>query len=89
VSADYRSRKAGNAVAIQVSAIGPSGATRDDAERATIEKINTGHAPRGWTIKIVEWRGKTRIRTTQAWTDFSAPLTLARLTVRSMGSDKT
>lgn len=85
VSADYRSRKAGNAVAIQVSAIGPRGASADDAERATIAKINTGRNPSGWTIKIIEWRGKTHHNSAQAWTDWSAPLTLARLTVSPVG----
>lgn len=88
VSADYRSRKAGNAVAIQVSAIGPRGASRDDAERATIDKINTGRNPRGWTIKIVEWRGRTHTDSPNAWSDFSGPLALARLEVSQVGRSK-
>lgn len=86
VSADYKARKRGSSVTIQISAIGPANATKQDVQDATAEKINTGQSPRGWQIKIVDWRGKRENQSTSgAWKAFSAPLALARLSVHKVG----
>ena len=90
VSADYRSRKSGSSVTVQVALRGPANATKAEAERAVIDKINTRRDPAGWTIRIVDWRGNEyegghiaeSKNEPEHWRAFSAPLTLAELEVR-------
>lgn len=93
VSADYKSRRAGSAVTIQISAIGPANATRDDAEAATAYKINYGRSPRGWQIRIINWRGpewtgepiEPDQKIADAWHTLSTPLALAELKISPVG----
>ena len=86
VSADYKARKRGSSVTVQISAIGPTGATKADVQAATNEKINTGRSPQGWKIQIIDWKGKRANQTTAgAWKAFSAPLALADLSIHKMG----
>lgn len=95
VSADYKSRKAGSAVTIQISATGPAGASREDAVSATERKIDTGKSPAGWSIKIVNWRGAKWAgesvaydsRLKEAWDTLSAPLALAKLDLSPVGGN--
>ena len=93
VSADYRASKRGSSVTVQIAAIGPSNATKHDAEAATIHKINTGRSPKGWQIRIVDWRGgeytggpvtETRAQAI-AWGTLSAPLSLSELSIHKVG----
>lgn len=93
VSADYKSRKAGSAVTIQISAIGPANATRQNAQDATAYKINHGRSPRGWQIRIINWRGpewtgepiEPDQKVADAWHTLSAPLALSKLDVSPVG----
>lgn len=86
VSADYKARKRGSSVTVQISAIGPAGATKQDVQTATNEKMNTGRSPRGWEIKIIDWKGKRANQTTKgAWKAFSAPLALADFSIHKVG----
>jgi hypothetical protein len=93
VSADYRSRKAGSAVTIQIAATGPENANKADAISATETKINTGRSPQGWNIRIINWRGSewegepvaSDARLTEAWRTLSAPLALADIDVSKVG----
>jgi len=86
VSADYKARKRGSSVTVQISAIGPANATKADVQSATNEKINTGRSPHGWRISIIDWKGKRANQTTAgAWKAFSAPLSLANLSIHKVG----
>ena len=77
-----------------MAAIGPAGATRQDAIEATDHKINTRTSPRGWKIRIVNWRqdpwtGVPRAsnpKLEEAWETLSGPLALAKLTVSPVGN---
>lgn len=86
VSADYKTRKRGSSVTVQISAIGPAGATKQDVQEATAHKINTGRSPQSWQIKIIDWKGKRANQTTKgAWKAFSAPLALADFSIHKVG----
>lgn len=97
VSADYRAGRKGSAVTIQIAAIGPKGASKDDAIDAVNHKIDTNHSPAGWKIRIInwrggEWRGEPVINDknkADAWHTLSAPLALADLDVSKVGRDET
>lgn len=97
VSADYRSRKAGSAVTIQIAATGPARATKAEAITATEHKINSGKSPKGWKIRIVNWRGAEwegeavtpDARVAEAWQTLSGPLALADLEVSPLGDRET
>jgi len=86
VSADYKARKRGSSVTVQISAIGPANATKQHVQDATAQKINTGRSPKEWEIRIIDWKGKRANQSTQgAWKAFSAPLALADFSIHKMG----
>lgn len=96
VSADYSRTRHGKAVTIQIAAIGPHGATKQQAQDAVDFKINHGHSPHGWKIRIVDWRGhdytggpvENDNRRAEGWHTLSAPLALADIEIRAVGSDE-
>ena len=86
VSADYKTRKHGSSVTVQISAIGPANATKQHVQDATAQKKNTGRSPKEWEIRIIDWKGKRANQSTQgAWKAFSAPLALADFSIHKMG----
>jgi len=86
VSADYKARKRGSSVTVQISAIGPANATKQQVQDATAQKINTGRSPKEWEIRIIDWKGKRANQSTQgAWKAFSAPLALADFSIHKVG----
>lgn len=92
VSADYKARKRGSSITVQVAAIGPPGATKAQVNAAFLTKLNTGRSPRGWQIKIVDWRGgndydggPAHEKDPGAWNTLSGPLALAELSIYPVG----
>lgn len=74
VSADYRSRRLGSSVSVQISAIGPAGATKTDAQNAVEHAVaHRGQSPAGWSIRLIDWKDK------DAWRKLRKPLEHARL----------
>lgn len=74
-AADYAAKKRSSSVSIQISAFGPADATAKDAERAIKERIATGHAPKGWNVRLMDWKSP------HAWKQFAQPLKHASIKV--------
>lgn len=91
VSADYRSRKRGSAIAIQIALRAPESASKADLEHAVAYAINhKGHAPPGYDIAIVDWKGadyaggpfQNKIKDGfDPWLTLGSPLSLAELEI--------
>lgn len=74
-AANYRASRRGNSVSIQISAVGPADASASDAEEAIQEKIATGSAPKGWSIRLIDWKDP------RAWKKMRKPLEQATIDV--------
>ncbi len=93
VSADYKRARVGKAITIQIAAIGPKNATKQDAIDAVNYKIDHNASPRGWNVKIINWRGgewrgepiDNDAKKQEAWRTLSAPIALADLDVSKVG----
>lgn len=86
VSADYqRAKRHGSAVSVQLAILAPEDSTKDDIESAIQEKLETDADPDGFSIKIIDWRGRNRharIRQDEDWRAFKKPLRMADLSIR-------
>ena len=100
VSADYTRRKGNKSVTVQIAMRAPANATKTELQAAVTYAINhDGHAPQGYDIAIVDWRGHEyaggRIQNAgpandprAPWRSLGKPLALADVDISPIRKDE-
>lgn len=100
VSADYKARKRGSSIGVQIALRAPRDSSKAELEAAVAYAINHhGEAPTGFEIAIVDWKGSDYAggpfqnagpadNPAQPWTTLGGPLALADLEISPIRKDE-